>query len=62
MEMLSTREAAPLVGVSAGTLDNWRVAGRGPRFVKAGRKVVYDPAEIAAWKAANCFSSTSEAA
>jgi predicted DNA-binding transcriptional regulator AlpA len=62
MELLSSRQAAPLVGVSAGTLDNWRVVGRGPRFIKAGRKVVYDPADIAAWKAAHSFASTSEAA
>lgn len=64
-DLLDTQAAAPRIGVSAGTLENWRVAGRGPRFIKtAGRrgKVLYDPADIEAWKEANRFQSTSEAA
>jgi hypothetical protein len=61
-EMWDTRLAAPVVGVAVGTMENWRIAGRGPRFIKAGRKVVYDPDDIEAWKEANRFSSTSEAA
>jgi predicted DNA-binding transcriptional regulator AlpA len=60
--MLSTEDAAPLVGVSPGTLQNWRVSGTGPKFIKAGRSVVYDPADIESWKAARRFSSTSERA
>lgn len=61
--MLSTAEAAPLVGVAPKTLENWRTTGNfGPPFIKAGRRVVYDPADIDAWKEANRFSSTSEAA
>jgi hypothetical protein len=61
MEPLTTVEAAPLVGVAPKTLENWRIAGRGPRFIKAGRKVVYDPRDIASWKSANSHNSTSEA-
>lgn len=60
MELLTTPQAAPLVGVTAGTLENWRIAGTGPRFIRAGRKVVYDPADIETWKNANRVSSTSE--
>ena len=59
--LLTTTEAAPRVGVSAGTLENWRVAGTGPRFIKSGRRVLYDPVDIEAWKEANRFQSTSEA-
>lgn len=62
MNMLSTVEAAGFVGVAPKTLENWRTTGSGPKFVKAGRRVVYDPADIAAWKNANRFSSTSEVA
>ena len=62
MELLTTTQAAPLIGVTPGTLENWRVSGTGPKFIRAGRKVVYDPRDIEAWKAANRFASTSEAA
>ncbi len=63
MELLSTEQAAPLCGVAAGTLENWRIAGKGPKFIRAStRRIKYDPADIEAWKAANRFSSTSEAA
>ena len=52
------------VGVAPGTLENWRVAGVGPKFIKTGKggQVLYDPADIEAWKDANRFQSTSEAA
>ena len=57
--MLSTHEAAPLVGVAPKTLENWRTLGRGPTFVKAGGRVVYDPADIEIWKSTRRSSSTS---
>lgn len=61
--LLDTKATAPCVGVSPGTLENWRVQGIGPKFIKTrGRrgKVLYDPADIRAWKDANRFQSTSE--
>lgn len=63
-DLLDTKAAAPRIGVTPGTLENWRVAGTGPKFIKAGRggKVLYDPTDIEAWKEANRFQSTSEAA
>ena len=63
-ELLDTKAAAPRIGVAPGTLENWRSLGLGPRFIKtAGRKgrVLYDPADIEAWKAERRFQSTSEA-
>ena len=65
LDLLDTRAAAPRVGVSPGTLENWRVQGVGPKFIKTpGKrgKVLYDPADIEAWKADNRYQSTSEAA
>lgn len=62
--LLDTKAAAPRVGVAPGTLENWRCIGIGPRFIKtSGKKgrVLYDPADIEAWKAKNRFQSTSEA-
>lgn len=63
-KLLNTKEAAPLVGVAVSTLENWRVQGIGPKFIKTpGKrgKVLYDPADIEAWKEANRYQSTSEA-
>jgi len=64
-DLLDTKSAAPRCGVAAGTLENWRVRGIGPKFIKTpGRtgKVLYDPSDIEAWKDASRFQSTSEVA
>ena len=59
---LPTPDAAVLAGVSAKTLENLRSMGGGPKYLKLGRKVAYDPRDIEAWKDERRFSSTSEAA
>ncbi len=61
LELLTERDAAPRCGVSPKTLANWRVLGRGPRFIKAGGRIAYDPADIETWKADRRVNSTSEA-
>jgi DNA-binding transcriptional MerR regulator len=58
--LLPTADAAPLAGVAPKTLENWRTIGVGPRFIKAGRKVLYDPADLLAWRDQHRFGSTSE--
>ncbi len=60
-KLLSTVEAAPLIGVEPKTAENWRSLGLGPKFIRAGRLVKYDPDDIAAWLSARRVSSTSEA-
>lgn len=35
------RKAAALIGVSAASLRAWRGQGRGPRYIKAYRRVLY---------------------
>lgn len=37
----TTEEAAKHLGMKKGTLEVWRVQGRGPRFLKLGRSVRY---------------------
>lgn len=59
-KLLSSTEAAPLVGVAPKTLANWRIIGLGPKHIRAGRRVVYDVADIEAWKAGRRVGSTSE--
>lgn len=58
--MLRTPEAAAYCGSSASTFEKLRLSGLGPRYVKLGRRVVYDPADLDAWLAANRRRSTSD--
>ena len=59
--LLKVREAAARLGLSKSTLDKWRCAGKGPRFIKStARAVRYDPADLDAWICAQRRSSTSE--
>jgi predicted DNA-binding transcriptional regulator AlpA len=59
---LRTPQAAEYVGLSAATLEKFRVSGNGPPYQKAGPKiVVYRPEDLDAWLDANCRRSTSDA-
>lgn len=40
--LLSTLEAAVILGLSPRTLDNWRYLKKGPKSRKRGRKIFYD--------------------
>ncbi len=63
--LIPSREAAAFIGVSPATLENWRVRGEGPAFLKTpGKtgKVLYDPADIEAWRTQRRFTSTAQAA
>ena len=57
---LTTQETAELLGVSAGTLGQWRFNGKGPRFLKLGHAVRYEPEEIERFKRRNTRQSTAE--
>ena len=39
------------LGVPEATLANWRYMGRGPRFVRVGRHVRYQPEAVRSWLA-----------
>lgn len=58
--MLRTNEAAEYCGSSASTFEKLRLFGGGPRYVKLGRRVVYDQADLDAWLDANRRASTSD--
>jgi predicted DNA-binding transcriptional regulator AlpA len=55
---LSTREVAQRWNISLRTLDRWRWAGEGPRFLKLGGRVVYRLADIEAFEEANLHTRT----
>lgn len=61
-KLLGTVDAAPYAGAEPKTMENWRSKGFGPKFIKVGRKVLYDPDDIEAWRNENRCSSTSQAA
>ncbi len=52
VELLNEAEAASRLTMRPATLRVWRCEGRGPAFVKVGRLVRYEPAEIEAFLAA----------
>jgi hypothetical protein len=39
-------DASLLLGLSVRTLQKWRLQGNGPRFLKLGQAVRYDPADL----------------
>ncbi|MDN4982239.1 hypothetical protein QY049_03235 [Bradyrhizobium sp. WYCCWR 13022] len=43
-----------------GTLSNWRIQGKGPRFVRIGGKICYRDEDIEAFIASGVRQSTSE--
>ncbi|KUO56897.1 MAG: hypothetical protein APF80_11205 [Alphaproteobacteria bacterium BRH_c36] len=59
-KMLRTSEAADYCGSSVSTFEKLRVFGGGPQYVKLGRRVVYDPADLNKWLEENRRRSTSD--
>ncbi len=59
-KMMQTPQAAAYCGLSSSTFEKLRLSGGGPRYVKLGRRVVYDPADLDAWLAENRRRSTSD--
>ena len=55
-----TPKAAAYVSASPRTLENWRQQGKGPKYLKIGRSVVYLESDLEAWLQSQRRSSTSE--
>ncbi len=51
---------AEQTGLSVSKIRKLRVYGGGPRYVKLGRAVAYDPADVTDWLEARKVGSTSE--
>ena len=58
--LVNEAEAAHMLSLSVKTLRRWRWAGKGPRFLKLGAAVRYDPADLTAFIEAGRRNSTSE--
>ena len=48
-ERLSTAAAADWLGLSKSTLDKMRCEGRGPRYLRVGKRCFYRPADLDAY-------------
>jgi predicted DNA-binding transcriptional regulator AlpA len=57
---LRVREVAELLRVSKSWLDKKRLSGGGPPYLKFGRRVVYDMADLEDWAVSNRRNHTSE--
>ncbi len=61
-QLVDEKVAAARLGLSVRCLQQWRVKGNGPiRFIRLGRAVRYQPADLDAAISANSFRSTVEA-
>ena len=59
--LLTERQAAQLLAVSARALQKWRSSGRGPVFIQiSSRCIRYRPADLARWQSNKARRSTSE--
>ena len=47
----NTLDAAAYLNLSPGTLEVWRCLGRGPRYYKVGRRVIYRREDLDAYLA-----------
>lgn len=60
-EYFQTKQAAERYGLSASWLTKLRVFGNGPRYLKVGRRVLYERTTFEEWLATHQRTSTSEA-
>jgi excisionase family DNA binding protein len=58
MGSMRVEQAAEYLGLSKSTLNKLRCFGGGPRYYKLGRPVVYDVADLDAWKTERARTST----
>ncbi|MGO6898741.1 helix-turn-helix transcriptional regulator [Rhizobium ruizarguesonis] len=61
-QMLRTQGAAEYLNLSVSTLNKLRLTGDGPSYIKLGKSVVYDPADLDEWLSSKRRRSTSVAA
>jgi predicted DNA-binding transcriptional regulator AlpA len=57
---MTVDEASAYIGLSVSTLNKLRVFGGGPVFLKLGRRVAYNIADLDAWLDSKRRASTSD--
>jgi predicted DNA-binding transcriptional regulator AlpA len=59
--VLTSRDAARMVGLSESTLAKLRLNGNGPSYCKLGRRVVYRPTDLEEWLQSRTTRDTTDA-
>lgn len=59
-KLVTTTQAAEILGIKPNTLEGWRVRGEGPRFRKIGRLVKYVESDLVAFIDRQTRHSTSQ--
>ena len=59
-KLLTETQVAGMLNLQVATLRRWRWMGQGPRFIKIGAAVRYDPQELKAYLANQVRNSTSD--
>ena len=57
---IPTPVAAEIIGISARTLEKWRVTGQGPTYLKLGKRVLYPVRDLESWIQGQKRRSTSD--
>jgi predicted DNA-binding transcriptional regulator AlpA len=61
-KLLTQKEVKEITGLADSTLEQWRLKGKGPKFIKLGRLVRYRLSDIDTYiSGLQGFSSTTEA-
>ncbi len=61
-KLLTQKEVKEITGLADSTLEQWRLKGKGPKFIKLGRLVRYRLSDIDAYiSGLPGFNSTTEA-
>ena len=55
---LTVEETATRLRVSVSTMNRWRCQGSGPKFIRAGGRILYNVDDVAAFERGNVRSST----
>lgn len=55
---IRVKQAAAYLGLSKSTMDKLRHFGGGPRYFKLGRTIIYDVADLDAWRNERTATST----
>lgn len=61
-DLITADELSDRLGVKRRTVDEWRITGKGPAFIRVGRSVRYRPDAVDAWLLSQEHTSTSEEA
>ena len=59
---LDTTQLSDVLHIGTKALEKWRLQGKGPRFIRCGKLVRYDEADVLAWIEQQKRSNTTEGA